>query len=239
MTFAKVLLLSLLLSGLPAGAALPAAAPPAPAVGKPETATAASVSAATGAAVSELIVQAPPKPPAVSELEVLAPPKAKTVSELDVNGHIKCVPPRFDSHATRPRVVSTYPKAGAVVRPGLLILRVTFDQPMSCAGYFAAVGVPQNPCDESGAEQRALMTFDRRTIRTPCLILPNTEYHLRMNAPQPEGQIGLPTPAFVSMYGGRMPSYHLDFSTSAAPMVQTVREAMTQDPETKLASPGA
>ena len=120
-----------------------------------------------------MVVLAPPKPPTVSELEVQASPKPKSVSELDVNAKIECVPPRFDSRATRPRVISTYPANGAVVRPGLLIMRVTFDQPMSCAGYFAAVGAPQSPCDESGAQQRALMSFDRRTIRTPCLVRPN------------------------------------------------------------------
>jgi hypothetical protein len=234
MILARSLPLSLALLAIPAGAALTAVDPPAPA-GKPEAATVATVSAATGAAVSELLVLAPPKPPSVSELEVLAPPKPKAVSELDVTAQIKCVPPKREWRGQPPRILSTYPREGGVVRPGLMILRVTFDQPMSCAGYFVFDQGSLNPCGDSGDLQHMLMTFDRRTIRTPCVMTPNTHYSLWMNqAPPP----GLMPAQFVSMTGWRLERYRLTFTTSSQPVVQTVREALGEDPETKLA-PGA
>ena len=233
MTFRKTFAFGLAVLVLAVG--LSAAEPPA---AKPETATAASVSAATGATVSEMVVLAPPKPPTVSELEVQAPPKPKSVSELDVTATIKCVAPKIDLHARPPRVVSTYPANGAVVRPGLLIMRVTFDQPMSCAGYFAAARPAHNPCDENGAQQRFLMSFDRRTVRTPCLVLPSTEYRMWMNEASASRLPDALPPQFVGMNGWRMDAYRLTFTTSARPSVQTVREALGQDPETKLAPGG-
>jgi hypothetical protein len=233
MTFPKTLLFGLAILSLPAGSG--AAEPPVAA--KPETATAAVVSAATGATVSELVVVAA-KPPTVSELVVIAPRKPTMVSEVDVVGKIKCVAPEIDRRAHPPRVVSTYPAADAVVAPGLLIIRVTFDQPMSCAGYFAAADPAHNPCDESGAQQRFLMSFDRRTVRTPCLVLPNTRYRLWMNEPRADLSAGPSAPQFVGMNGWRMDGHRLSFTTSAQPPVETVREALGQDPETKLAPGG-
>ncbi|THD65137.1 MAG: hypothetical protein E8A12_07605 [Phenylobacterium sp.] len=235
MSFTRILFVSLVLVGLPAGAAWPAADRPGFAAGKPEAGTAASVGAATGAAVSELLVLAPPKPPSVSELEVLAPPKPKTVSEMDVTAKVKCVPPQREWRGRAPRILSTYPREGGVVRPGLMILRITFDQPMSCAGYFVFDQGTPNPCGDSGDLQHMLMTFDRRTVRTPCLILPNTRYSLWMNQQVPD-PLGSLTPAqFVSMTGWRLERYRLTFTTSSQPMVQTVREALGEDSETKLA----
>ncbi|HXA38508.1 MAG TPA: hypothetical protein VNW53_05870 [Phenylobacterium sp.] len=196
------------------------AQPAAPAAGRPEAATAAAVSAATGASVSELVVVSPPKP--------------ATVSELDVVAHVKCVPPRKDARGRAPQIVGVYPKDGAVVRPGLLILRVTFDQPMSCAGYFVFDDGPQNPCGGAGRVQHMLMTFDRRTIRTACLLSPNTRYSFSMNEARPT-RFGALTPAeFVSMTGWPMERVRLTFTASAEPVVATVREALGEDPETRL-----
>src|SRR5258706_10088053 len=85
-----------------AAGALPAGAAPKPAP-------------ADGATVSELIVTA-----------------TKAVSELTVTAKIKCLQPDSSQYRTnRPKVVSSYPAKGAVVRPGLLVVRVTFDQPMT------------------------------------------------------------------------------------------------------------
>ena len=43
---------------------------------------------------------------------------------------------------------------------------------------------------------------------------------------------------FVGMNGWKMQGYRLSFATSAKPAVATVREALAEDPETKLAPGG-
>ena len=77
-----------------------------------------------------------------------------------------CVAPKVNDFAPRPKIVSTYPAYGASVRPGVLVLRVTFDQPMSCRGFFTAVPKLKNPCPDG--HQHWVLSFDRTTIRTVC-----------------------------------------------------------------------
>jgi hypothetical protein len=217
----KTILPPLIALGL---SAIAEAQPAPPAAGRPEAATAAAVSAATGASVSELVVVSPPKP--------------ATVSELDVVAHVKCVPPRKDARGRPPRIVGVYPKDGAVVRPGLLILRVTFDQPMSCAGYFVFDEAPFKPCGDPAGVQHMLMSFDRRTIRTACLVAPNTRYSFSMNGAPPAEFRPLTPAEFVSMTGWRLERARMTFTVSSEPVVATVREALGEDPETKLTPAG-
>ena len=100
----------------------------------------------------------------VSELVVTA---FKTVSELLVTAPIKCIrAPMAPSGKweSRPRVVSAFPGKGDVVRPGLLIVRVTFDQKMVCDGGFQEsppLAYPAGP-----DPPHMLLSSDRLTIRT-------------------------------------------------------------------------
>jgi hypothetical protein len=165
---------------------------------------------------------APPEGAMVSELIVTA---TKSVSELTVTAKIKCLDPdRLAERAERPKVVSSYPAKGAVVRPGLLIVRVTFDQPMACDGLLLRDAPRRNPCP--GSPQQFLLSYDRRTVRTVCVVEPGVEYGLALST-DPEAR-----PSFIGLTGLPSLPYRLDFTTSAQPAVTTVCGALAQDEDT-------
>jgi hypothetical protein len=169
-------------------------------------------------------VQAAPAPKSeaadttVSELIVTA---SKEVSELTVVAKLKCLAPeRGVERATRPKVVSSYPAKDAVIRPGLLVVRVTFDQPMTCDGFFLRDAPRQSPCP--GDLQEMLLSYDRRTVRTVCVVQPNAEYGLSLSE-DPNAK------SFVGLSGLPSMPYRLDFVTSEGPSVTTVCDALAQD----------
>jgi hypothetical protein len=182
--------------------------------------------AALAIVAAGLPAAAAPKPgPAdattVSELIVTA---SKEVSEFTVTAKIKCLQPDSTMYRTnRPKVASSFPARGAVVRPGLLVVRVTFDQPMTCDGFFLGAPPKLDPCP--GSPQQMLMSYDRRTIRIVCLVEPNAEYGLALS-PDPNGK------TFVGMSGLPSYSYQLDFATSEGPTVTTVCDALSEDETT-------
>ena len=177
-------------------------------------------------AIGALPAVAAPKPgPAdaatVSELIVTA---SKEVSELTVTAKLKCLSPDPAYYRNkRAAVVSSYPAKGAVVRPGLLVVRVTFDQPMTCDGFFLGAPSRLNPCPAS--PQQMLLSYDRRTVRIVCVVQPGAEYGLSLS-PDPNGK------TFVGMSGLPSLRYQLDFATSEGPAVATVCEALSQDATT-------
>ena len=157
----------------------------------------------------------------VSELIVTA---SKTVAELTVTAKIKCLAPdKMGERAGRPKVVSTFPGKGSIVRPGLLVIRVTFDQPMACEGALTGAPPLQNPCP--GMPQQMLLSYDRRTVRTVCVVEPGAQYAVWLSQdPTARSFLGL----------GGLPSepYRLNFSTSPEPAVTTVCDALVEDGET-------
>jgi hypothetical protein len=179
-----------------------------------------------GIAIIGLPAVAASRPPSadaatVSELIVTG---SKEVSELVVTAKVKCLEPeKFNERAERPRVLSSYPARGAVVRPGLLVVRVTFDLPMACDGLFMRDAPRLNPCP--GTPQQMLLSYDRRTVRTVCLVEPNAEYGLALSQDPNAG-------SFIGLGGLPSMPYRLDFTTSSAPAVTTVCEALAQDEAT-------
>ena len=167
----------------------------------------------------------PPSPASngntVSELVVTA---SKTVSELTVTAKVKCLPPTMEpGRADRPRVVSSFPAKGDVVRPGLLVVRVTFDQPMACDGSFTSAPPLQNPCP--GTRQDMLLSLDRKTVRTVCLVEANTQYGLWVTQDPT-------THSFMGLGGLPSQSYRLNFATSSDPAVTSICDAMVEDATT-------
>lgn len=159
-----------------------------------------------------------PVPKTVEELIVTAP---KTISELIVTAKLKCLAPdRIGNPGDRPKVVSSFPARGAVVRPGLVVVRVTFDQPMACSGRFLPRLPWPNPCPGGG--QDMLLSFDRKTVRTACETGPDGHYGLSLN-PTMEGDL------FFGLGGLPAETYGLDFTTSAGPPVASVCAALAQD----------
>jgi hypothetical protein len=184
------------------------------------------VLALAACALTPAVAAAPSKPAptdanTVSELIVTA---IKSVSELTVTAKIKCLNPDSSFYRTsRPKVVSSFPAKGAVVRPGLLIVRVTFDQPMTCDGFFLADPPRQNPCP--GSPQQMLLSYDRRTVRIACVVEPNAEYGLALS-PDPNGK------TFIGMSGLPSLPYQVAFTTSEGPPAATVCDSLSEDETT-------
>ena len=180
------------------------------------------IAAAMVMATTRAALAAPaPEPASVSELLIEG---AKTVSELTVTAAVKCLgPDKFNQRADQPKVLDSFPKKGAVVRPGLLVVRVTFNRPMACAGGFAADPPLQNPCP--GLPREMVLSYDRRTVRTVCVVEPNAQYGLWLSQ-DPNGD------SFMGLAGLPSLPYRLNFTTSADPAVATVCDALVQDEET-------
>jgi hypothetical protein len=170
------------------------------------------------AAGPALAAPVPSPPPSVSELVVTA---NRTVSELTVTAKARCLPPQDGmERAERPRVVSSFPARGAVVRPGLLVVRVTFDRPMACTGTFDPAPPLENPCP--GPSREMLLSFDRRTVRTVCVVGPGRSYGVSLGE-TPTGN------TFLGLAGLPTAPARIAFSTSDGPAVADVCEGLAED----------
>ena len=142
------------------------------------------------------------------------------VEELSITAQATCLAPKPDSFAVRPKIVSTFPANGAMVRPGVVVLRITFDQPMSCKGFFTGIPKLRNPCPLE--HQHWVLSFDRKTIRTTCRAEGVAAYGV--------GVSDNPDATFLSLAGRPLEPYEFRFTTSAAPDVLTAAESLDQDP---------
>ena len=154
------------------------------------------------------------------------------VSSLSVSPPARCLPPRRPPDATipPPALVSSFPAPGAVVRPGLLVVRLTFSVAMSCDGIFQPVAGLPKPC--GGTLQKIVVSFDRLTIRMACIVAPSVHYGLRFNYPPTAGDDAAASGAstwFASLAGQPADATLLTFSTLAGPEVTTLEEAEAED----------
>lgn len=167
--------------------------------------------------------------------------RAQTVSPLVVKPPARCLGPRrpADLSIPAPRVVSTFPAEGAVVRPGLLVVRLTFNVAMSCDGVFLTRPPLDKPCSGQ-ATQEFVLSYDRLTLWMICTVARNTRYGLRLNydpaydvnrAPLfdrlPPAVVSKAT--FRSLAGRPLERFELTFSTSAGPEITTQQEALAED----------
>jgi hypothetical protein len=109
-----------------------------------------------------------------------------------------------------PRVLRVMPAPGSVVRPGSMVLSVTFDQPMACKANTAASPFPI-PCP--GAGDAVLVSPDRRTLTTVCVVEAGASY-------------SMPLVDFVGDGGAKSERYDLAFTTSTAAPVKDARQAL-------------
>jgi hypothetical protein len=159
----------------------------------------------------------------------VAAPRRPVLSGVTVALPVKCLPARvpFDPDIPPPKLVSSFPAQGAVVRPGILVLRFTFDLPMSCDGIFQPDPPWRKPCP--GTVQHLVISFDRRTIRMACMVEKDAYYGLRLNS--------LPYLHFRSMAGRSAEPYALAFSTSSQAEITTLEEAQAQDTQMRPDTP--
>lgn len=158
----------------------------------------------------------------LSGLDVLAKRSVTPLSGVDVSPQKTCLDPRdpIDEAAPAPKLVSTYPADGQTVRPGILVLRLTFDLPMACRG---SVGTHLwQACVSSGLELWR-QSFDKRSLLIACDLKPKTSYDIWINQHAADH--------FVGLSGQEPGGYHLTFETSDEAPVDNAEEAMRRDPQ--------
>lgn len=148
-----------------------------------------------------------------------APASGDSVSEIVVTPQAKCLTARPNLAARSPRIVGTFPADNAVIRPGLLVVRITFDRPMTCSGFLMDRAPLRSPCPL--ARQKMVLTFDRRTIRLLCETTANTTYGLRIGDEMFH--------AFTSLEARPAAPQELTFTTNDGPRIEGVPEALAQD----------
>jgi hypothetical protein len=114
-----------------------------------------------------------------------------------------------------PKVTAAWPAAGAAVAPGVLVLKIVFDQPMTADQWSYAKGA-------AGEYPNCLPTprllADRKTFVLLCSTLAGKSYGVQINATDARG--------FVNVGDRRAPVFDLGFTTSNAEPVRTVKAAM-------------
>jgi hypothetical protein len=181
------------------------------------------------ALVSQMVSDA--KVTEVSGLVVVAKPRAIPLSGVEVDDPVRCLPPRqpADKTVPAPKLVSTYPANGKTVKPGYIVLRLTFDLPMACRGSVSTdllsvcgstalapgIGIPT---------QVWRQTFDRRTLLILCKLKPKTYYEMGVNRDKIWEH-------FQGLSGREPHAGRFAFGTSDTPPVMTVTDLVDRDPE--------
>jgi hypothetical protein len=187
------------------------------------------------AAASAAEAAAQPDPTPLSGVEVVAQPKVTPLSGLDVVVRRRlptnlsgvevqtpptCLPPRSpaDEEVPAPKLISTYPADRQTVRPGYVLLRLTFDLPMACRG-----SLPQNLLADCFTDGMEIWheSFDRRSLLIVCDLKPRAHYELGINRRIPEHFQGL---------SGREPDAGgFSFDTSDEAPVETAEGMVGRD----------
>ncbi len=179
---------------------------------------------AAALALPGLAAAAPAKPAEASTVSELVVTAAKTVSELVVSAPGRCkTVDRMSTALNGPKVVSVYPQPGQTVRPGLLMVRITFDAPMACAGGLEDHIPLPNPCPET--VQHLVLSYDRLTVRIICRVDPDTHYGAWLSHAPEHG--------FFSLGGVQARPFLMEFATSGEAPITGVCEAMSQDEDTR------
>jgi hypothetical protein len=133
---------------------------------------------------------------------------------------VTCPAPDAGKHPTErdPAVVDSYPQPGAIVRPGYLRVRVSFDQPMSCFSEVMVDAGPGDPCEPEGTWALP----ERKSWTMTCRFAPETAVRIGFRRIDGEG--------FVGLSGRRATPYLLEFSTSGDAPTSSLQTATTADP---------
>jgi hypothetical protein len=182
--------------------------------------------------------QIAPRPPATRPPvgAVRLAPRESTVDEITIMPRAVCRSPKKDPDVPPPKIVSTFPGPDDVVRPGVVVVRVTFDRPMSCDGFFFTDKVLDRSTDTlfekacPDGVQDLLLSLDRLTIRTVCHLRAVSRYSLWMNDRPASGPRLNLTNQFISLAGWPVDPYQLNFFTNNGRPVRTIREALHEDP---------
>ncbi len=114
-----------------------------------------------------------------------------------------------------PKLVSTYPAQDQTVAPGVLILKVAFDQQMSPSSWNYAPAAGAEPMD---CVRTPRLLNDQKTFVLLCRVLAGKTYGVTFNAQRPGGFANL----------GENPALEatLTFKAAGDPPITTVKRAM-------------
>ena len=125
-----------------------------------------------------------------------------------------------------PKVVSTWPAAGAAVTGGVMVLTVTFDQQMA-PGAFSVT--PTTGADKLQCLKTPRLLNDGKTFALLCTAQEKQRYALAFNA-QPSG-------GFANLADQRATPSSLEFSTTDADGPRSIAEALKAENLPTLAMP--
>jgi len=139
-----------------------------------------------------------------------APPPAPVTPSPNIVAPVTVYP-----KTEAPKIVKSYPAAGQAMSAGVLVMSVTFDQPMLQTGFdvSAANGGEAPPCLKTPR-----LLDDKKTFVLLCTTAPHKSYALGFNA-HPQG-------GFENVAEHRAEPATLAFSTTDGNGPNTVREAM-------------
>jgi hypothetical protein len=113
-----------------------------------------------------------------------------------------------------PAVVSTYPAAGATVKPGVLVLKLTFDQRMNPTAFRFDRAADRYP----SCLARPRLLPDEKTFVLLCTVGPDGKFAMQLNGPGDGG--------FVNLANQRATPMLLQFSTQDGLSLASMKDAM-------------
>jgi hypothetical protein len=119
----------------------------------------------------------------------------------------------------KPKVVATWPAADQAVAPGVLVLKVTFDQPMTPRDFAYGLG---SGADALQCLKTPRLLNDTRTFVLLCTTLPGKTYAITLNSAS-----GGNSPAgFSNLAENRAEPSALTFTTQTGEPVTKLRDAI-------------
>ena len=116
----------------------------------------------------------------------------------------------------KPKVVSTWPAAREAISPGVLVLKVTFDQQMAPRDFAYGLGAG---ADTLECLKTPRLLNDAKTFVLLCTTLPGKTYAIALN--------GGPAPAgFSNLAENRAEASQLTFTTKTGDPVTKLRDAI-------------
>ena len=139
--------------------------------------------------------------------------------DVVVTAKTKCFSRPADPDVPPPKLIGTYPKDGGIVRPGIVVIRFTFDEEMRCAwGYHWNASGKYNPC------HRTIILYPgRRVFKAVCQAFPGDNITLDLNG---DGR-----GRFRNSHGTPLAPVEVKFRVDTNTSIRTVHEALSADPD--------
>ena len=138
--------------------------------------------------------------------------------DIIVTAKTKCFSRSADPDVPPPKLIDTYPKDVGIVRPGIVVIRFTFDEEMRCAwGYHWYASGNYNPC-----HRMIILYPGRRVFKALCQAIPGDNITLDLNG---DGQ-----GRFRNSHGAPLAPVEVKFTVNKNTPIRTVHEALLADP---------